>query len=94
MLHSFVVLADSFSKVLIIVPPHFASEFVVQAEEEEEGDEMDVDDMDVDETSESLEEIIVCKAPEVLMQASKKRRAMDEIEPFSAKRQVMNLAWA
>jgi hypothetical protein len=54
---------------------------------------MDVDDMEVDEISEISEETLVCKAPGVLVQASKKRRAMDDIEPFSAKRQIMNQVW-
>lgn len=54
---------------------------------------MDVDDMELDETSESFEEALVCKAPVVFMQTCKKRRAMDDIETLSAKRQVMNQVW-
>jgi len=54
---------------------------------------MDVDDMEVDETNESSEEALVRKAPVMLVQACKKRRAMDDIETSSAKRQVMNQVW-
>lgn len=55
---------------------------------------MDVDDMEVDDISESSEGGPVFKAPMVLVEVSKKRRAMDDVEMLSAKRQVMNEVWA